>query len=144
MSVIPQFPHCDQRVLHAPGECEFCDGCPEWQALRKAWGIAFTGKVPAVEGDRCGKRILDVGTSKGPHFKFCMQAAGHGSDVPCSEDEPWERLPCPADVARPPGSSGDSQSWPGNRPGGYASDIFKVMKDQIRRSRPRELGEGDD
>lgn len=40
---ISQFPHCDQRVLHAPGECEFCDKHPAWQALRMAWGIAFTG-----------------------------------------------------------------------------------------------------
>jgi hypothetical protein len=34
------------QVLHAPGECEFCDGHKEWQALRLAWGIAFTGWEP--------------------------------------------------------------------------------------------------
>jgi hypothetical protein len=39
-------PHCDQKVLHAPGECEFCDKHPAWQALRQLWGIAFTGYVP--------------------------------------------------------------------------------------------------
>ena len=38
-----QFPHCDQRILHAPGECEYCDRHADWQALRDAWGIAFTG-----------------------------------------------------------------------------------------------------
>ncbi len=38
------FPHCDPRVLHAPGECEFCDMRPEWQELRQSWGINFTGK----------------------------------------------------------------------------------------------------
>lgn len=43
---IEQFPHCDARVLHAPGECEFCDMHPEWQALRVSWGIAFTGYEP--------------------------------------------------------------------------------------------------
>jgi hypothetical protein len=43
---IAQFPHCDQRVLHAPTECEFCDRHPDWQALRQAWGIAFTGYEP--------------------------------------------------------------------------------------------------
>jgi hypothetical protein len=43
---IPQFPHCDQRVLHAPGECEYCDGHSDWQALRAAWGIAFTNYQP--------------------------------------------------------------------------------------------------
>ena len=40
------FPHCDQRVLHAPGECTYCDKHPVWQALRQAWGIAFTGYDP--------------------------------------------------------------------------------------------------
>ncbi len=43
---IPQFPHCDQRILHAPGECSYCDKHADWQALRVAWGIAFTGWEP--------------------------------------------------------------------------------------------------
>jgi hypothetical protein len=47
MDNIKQFPHCDQRILHAPGECEYCDGHPDWQALRLAWQIAFTGHLPA-------------------------------------------------------------------------------------------------
>lgn len=42
----PMYPHCDQRILHAPGECTFCDHNPEWQVLRMAWGIAFTGYEP--------------------------------------------------------------------------------------------------
>ena len=44
--VITQFPHCDQRILHAPGECRFCDEHQDWQELRRAWGIAFTGFEP--------------------------------------------------------------------------------------------------
>ncbi len=43
MSEITQTPHCDARVLHAPNECRYCDKHPEWQELRKIWGIAFTG-----------------------------------------------------------------------------------------------------
>lgn len=43
---LPQFPHCDQRILHAPFECEYCDERRDWQALRVAWGIAFTGWEP--------------------------------------------------------------------------------------------------
>jgi hypothetical protein len=43
---IKQFAHCDQRILHAPGECQYCDKYPEWQALRVAWGISFTGWEP--------------------------------------------------------------------------------------------------
>lgn len=37
-------PHCDDLVLHAPGECEFCDKVPHLQTLRARWGINFTGK----------------------------------------------------------------------------------------------------
>lgn len=43
-----QFPHCDQRILHAPGECEYCDRHPDWQRLRQSWGIAFTGHKPVM------------------------------------------------------------------------------------------------
>lgn len=45
-------PHCDQKVLHAPGECKYCDQHPDWQALRVVWGIAFTGHTPVATGDR--------------------------------------------------------------------------------------------
>jgi hypothetical protein len=40
---IEQYPHCDSRVLHAPGECEYCDEHADWQELRQTWGINFTG-----------------------------------------------------------------------------------------------------
>ena len=36
-------PHCDQRVLHAPGECRHCDHYPDWQQARTVQGINFTG-----------------------------------------------------------------------------------------------------
>ena len=50
---IEQYPHCDSRVLHAPGECEYCDGHPDWQALRVRWGIAFTGYEPVDDELPC-------------------------------------------------------------------------------------------
>lgn len=37
------YPHCDPQVLHAPGECEYCDDRKEWQELREQWRINFTG-----------------------------------------------------------------------------------------------------
>lgn len=37
-------PHCDGKVLHAPGECWACDLYPVWQRARETWGINFTGK----------------------------------------------------------------------------------------------------
>ena len=41
-------PHCDAMVLHAPGDCAFCDHFLSGaaQALRRLWGIAFTGQTP--------------------------------------------------------------------------------------------------
>jgi hypothetical protein len=37
-------PHCDSRILHAPGECEVCDYFPTLQKAREVWGITFTGR----------------------------------------------------------------------------------------------------
>lgn len=37
-------PHCDSSVLHAPGECQFCDQYPDWQAYRERARINFTGQ----------------------------------------------------------------------------------------------------
>jgi len=48
----PTMPHCDQAVLHAPGDCRYCDAHPDWQHLRQLWGIAFTGHPPRVDADR--------------------------------------------------------------------------------------------
>jgi hypothetical protein len=40
----PQMPHCDQSVLHAPGECQFCDMHSDWQEYRIVARINFTGQ----------------------------------------------------------------------------------------------------
>lgn len=38
------YPHCDSRVLHAPGECEYCDRyAADLQAQRIDQRINFTG-----------------------------------------------------------------------------------------------------
>ncbi len=52
-TTIGQFPHCDQRMLHAPGECKYCDHHPEWQELRDAWGVAFSGHAPTSAQVQC-------------------------------------------------------------------------------------------
>lgn len=44
---LPQLPHCDGAILHAPGACDFCDRHPDWQELRKVWRINFTGRSEA-------------------------------------------------------------------------------------------------
>jgi hypothetical protein len=43
MRHIKQFPHCDPRILHTPGECKYCDEHPDWQELRVVWNVNFTG-----------------------------------------------------------------------------------------------------
>lgn len=51
-------PHCDQAVLHAPGECEHCDKYPAWQNYRQVAGIAFTGKEPGEREVPCPSDAL--------------------------------------------------------------------------------------
>ncbi len=38
------YPHCDQNVLHAPGECRYCDMYPDRQRERVDQKINFTGQ----------------------------------------------------------------------------------------------------
>lgn len=42
-------PHCDMRVLHSPGSCEYCDKYPERQAIREANLIMFTDDDPRLK-----------------------------------------------------------------------------------------------
>lgn len=47
------YPHCDPRVLHSPGTCEFCDEHPDWQAERVRKKIDFTNdKVDEADASR--------------------------------------------------------------------------------------------
>jgi len=91
--MIDQFPHCDSFVLHKPGECEYCDRLPDWQELREAWGIAFTGHSDEITG-RWGNESYNGGPV----------------------------LPCPADFTRPPGTESDHRRWAGNKPTGATGD----------------------
>jgi hypothetical protein len=78
-------PHCDQRILHAPGECWACDLYPDWQALRVKWGIAFTGHQPEVVRLGVDQQEIPVAVRR--------------------------ELPCPADYNRPPESPSDHRQW---------------------------------
>lgn len=46
-------PHCDSSVLHAPGQCAYCDHYPDWQAYRQVARIAFTGQDPKDDEVAC-------------------------------------------------------------------------------------------
>lgn len=57
------FPHCDSSILHAPGLCQYCDKHGDWQELREAWGINFTGetdegKLPCPADARRGDKHM--------------------------------------------------------------------------------------
>jgi hypothetical protein len=86
--------HCDSRVLHAPGVCEFCDAYPEAQVYRIEHRICFTGWSG-----------IDMVT---------------GFDLDDRDALGW--LPCPADKARPPGSPSDHRRWGGNKPTSAVGD----------------------
>lgn len=111
---IVQFPHCDSRVLHAPGECEFCDRHPDWQELRKSWGIAFTGHQPQGVLPQCGRPMRETFPGYGSPDILCRQPAGHEGE--CHPYPAWDILPCPADFARPEDALNDHRKWHGNRP----------------------------
>lgn len=76
---LPTPPHCDQSVLHAPGECRFCDECPDWQAYRQLAGIAFTGHEP--------KPLYDGGPPEAPCPSDYRRGTGHAY----SWQEPTDR-----------------------------------------------------
>ena len=45
-------PHCNEQVLHAPGECEFCDKYPERQQARIASNTPFSPTDQPWPGNR--------------------------------------------------------------------------------------------
>ena len=38
------YPHCDQRILHAPGQCVYCDQFGPLQEARLDQRVNFTGE----------------------------------------------------------------------------------------------------
>lgn len=63
-----QWPHCESRILHAPGECAYCDERPELQMIRETWGICYTGHAPTSQTPiPCP---ADLAVSKGERADF--------------------------------------------------------------------------
>lgn len=65
-----RYPHCDQRILHAPSECKYCDGVPEWQELRRAWGIAFSGHSPEHGQTACPADLAVLFMERGDYNQW--------------------------------------------------------------------------
>ena len=86
LKYVKQTPHCDAKVLHKQGSCQFCDAHPEWQELRQIWGIAFTG-----------------------HSEDTATAYDHQT----GEEYQKPLIPCPSEWDRPVETI---HNWHGNRP----------------------------
>lgn len=103
---IGQFPHCDQRILHAPEDgCEYCNDQPEWQALREAWGIAFTGHEPAEGQLPCPADAARPPGSGADHRRW-----GGNKPTSAAGDPSW-----PAETAASVmmyGDKGGREPWP--------------------------------
>jgi hypothetical protein len=54
------FAHCDSSLLHAPGECKYCDAYPLRQRQRVVTGVNFTGH------DDPGKQPCPADASRPP------------------------------------------------------------------------------
>lgn len=102
---LPQFPHCDQRVLHEPGTCEFCDRHPDWQALREAWGIAFTGRAPAPGMLPCPADAARPAGSPADHRRW-----GGNKPTSAEGDPSWPQESAASQVLY--GDKGGREPWP--------------------------------
>lgn len=81
--VLGAIPHCDSKVLHAPGECRYCDEHEDWQALRTIWRIAFTGHPPAT-----GEQPCPSDAARGLHGAHCW-AGNRPSNVAVPVEQSW-------------------------------------------------------
>jgi hypothetical protein len=100
MTEIAQFPHCDQRILHGPRDgCGYCDAHPEWQELREAWSIAFTGHPPEPGGLPCPADAARPPGSAADHRLW-------GGNKPASADSSW-----PEETLASRMLYGDPETW---------------------------------
>lgn len=58
-----EFPHCNSEVLHAPGECIYCDRYPERQKVRAAGKTPFTPNESNGWYGNVARRETEVSTT---------------------------------------------------------------------------------
>ena len=80
--------HCDNRVLHSPGYCEYCDRHPDEQEYRKLNNIAFTDeedigdKYPCPARQVRTKESLDSWAGNQPHREdFTIQEKQYYANI---------------------------------------------------------------
>lgn len=79
-----QFPHCDSNVLHAPGECKYCDMHPQEQIQRAFSGINFTGHYDDDKELCPAERVRPIDTIEKWHGNVPMTPEQEAID-----DEYW-------------------------------------------------------
>lgn len=98
-------PHCDSRVCHAPGVCDYCDNHPAVQAARLRAGVAFTGDSPGPGQRPCPADAARPAGSAGDHRRW-------GGNKPTSAvgDPSWPRETFASHVMY--GDRGGRVEWP--------------------------------
>ena len=78
-------PHCDARILHAPGECRYCDAYPDWQEARATQRIAFSGHPTPECGSPCPADAAVAAGLRGDYTRWGGNVARpEGAPVPPS------------------------------------------------------------
>lgn len=92
-------PHCDQRVLHAPGECAVCDLYPQRQIARVNEQVAFSGHKPRPGQTPCPADEARPPGTPAWHGRWGGNVAHNATPAELLElDEPpirttvWQRL----------------------------------------------------
>lgn len=116
------FPHCDARILHAPGECSYCDKYDDWQELRGMWRIAFTGETPPEGWTPCPADAARPPGSPSDHRKWGGNVARDERDLLPSE---WRSYP-------PLRLNGEDEPQDPDAPTGWAAELMN----QTPRRRP--------
>jgi hypothetical protein len=101
-------PHCDPRVLHAPGDCSVCDEQPALQRAREVAGVNFTGgtdpsKAPCPSDLARGPGVAERWRGNAPKPAPEAPAQRCGTDTgPVPPRDPLAEPCAPHDRARCP------------------------------------------
>jgi hypothetical protein len=92
MGPLAEYPHCDQRVLHSPGQCTYCDMYPAKQQSRIEQKVNFTGQ--AFEGLSPCPADLARGIGQA-HGWVGNRPKIEPSEIAKPKHEAWKPLPTP-------------------------------------------------
>lgn len=93
----PRYPHCDSSVLHAPGECRYCDNYPQAQQERIDQKLNFTGQNKPGFGTcpsevRRSLKIINAWPGNRPYPEEC--SCCYGQVVTNEHSDDCDRAKC--------------------------------------------------